>query len=168
MRLLIACFVFMPGVVAAQSYPSIFSEGRDARAVHSRDLHALPHQLVPPPSRFGGTNSAGWKTGYSIVTTTEERPARLSEGLGLGSTVTESVTKVVPNDIFGNPSQSPVQPLGEVNSAGWSTGYSAVTRTAEKPNPFGAFLGGSRTITETTTQVVPNDYAGRPIQGARW
>jgi hypothetical protein len=118
----------------------------------------------------GQRNSLGWNTGYSAITTTSERPNIFGRGLGGSDTIAETVTRVVPNDPLGNPS-----PFGGIynnqpNRAGWNTGYSAVTSTYERPDPLGAYLGGSKTVTETKTQVLPNDALGQPIRpfGGLW
>ena len=72
---------------------------------------------------------------------------------------------MVPNDALGRPLAAGIRPFEQPNSAGWSTGYSAVTSTYERPDPLGHALGGSETVTETVTRVVPNDAMGKPIQG---
>jgi len=117
-----------------------------------------PQALSP----HGGQNSLGWSTGYSAVTTTSERPNIFGRAWGGSDTVQETTTKVVPNDALGNPVRGGFIG-GETNSLGWSTGYSVVTSTYDRPNPLGAYLGGSRTVTETTTRVVPNNALGQPL-----
>jgi hypothetical protein len=117
-----------------------------------------PQALAPEGSR----NSLGWSTGYSAITTTSERPNIFGRGWGGSDTVQETTTKIVPNDALGNPVKGGFLG-GETNSAGWSTGYSVVTSTYDRPNPLGAYLGGKRTVTETTTRVVPNDALGQPM-----
>jgi hypothetical protein len=128
-----------------------------------------PVIVAPPPARFDTTNTAGFTTGYSVITSTYERPDPLGHALGGGETVHESTARIVPNDALGQPVRG-IQPFAERNSAGWSTGYSAVTSTYERPNPLGRALGGSETVTETTTRVVPNDALGRPmgVVGGLW
>ena len=118
----------------------------------------------------GQRNSLGWNTGYTAITTQSERPNILGRGLGGSDTIAETVTRVVPNDALGNPSRFGGVFDERPNSAGWRTGYSAVTSTYERPDPFGAYLGGSRTVTETKTQVLPNDALGQPIRplGGLW
>jgi hypothetical protein len=118
-----------------------------------------PQALVPEGSR----NSLGWNTGYSAITTTSERPNIFARGLGGSDTVQETTTQIVPNDALGNPVRGAFRG-GETNSAGWNTGYSVVTSTYDRPNPLGAYLGGNRTVTETTTRVVPNDALGQPMR----
>jgi hypothetical protein len=118
----------------------------------------------------GQRNSLGWNTGYTAITTTSERPNILGRGLGGSDTIAETVTRVVPNDALGNPSRFGGVFAEQPNSAGWRTGYSAITSTYERPDPLGAYLGGSRTVTETKTQVLPNDALGQPIRpfGGLW
>lgn len=108
----------------------------------------------------GERNSLGWNTGYSALTTTSERPSIYGRDVG---TITETVTKIVPNDVLGNPVRSGWIGNNETNSAGWSTGYSTVTSTYERKDPWGAVIGGADTVTETKTQIVPNDLLGQPI-----
>ena len=84
--------------------------------------------------------------------------------MGGSDTVLESRTQVVPNNALGQPMPGGYRPFEEPNSAGWTTGYSVVTSTYERPNPFGRALGGSETVTETTTRVLPNDALGNPIR----
>ena len=117
---------------------------------------------VPAAPRPGVPNSAGWNTGYSAVTSTYDRPNPLGAALGGSDAVRETITQIVPNDALGQPMQGGVL-YGEPNSAGWNTGYSVVTDTYERFNPLGAALGGSKTVTETTTRVVPNGATGQPI-----
>jgi hypothetical protein len=118
-----------------------------------------PHVIAPQ----GGRNSLGWNTGYSAITTTSERPNIFGRTWGGSDTVQETTTRVVPNDALGNPVRGGF--IGaEPNGAGWNTGYSVVTSTYDRPNPLGAYLGGSRTVTETTTQVVPNNALGQPMR----
>lgn len=118
----------------------------------------------------GQRNSLGWNTGYSAITTTSERPNLLGRGFGGSDTIVESTTRVVPNDGLGNPMRFGGAYGGERNSAGWNTGYSAVTSTYQRPDPLGAFLGGSDRVTETKTQILPNDALGQPIRpfGSLW
>ena len=113
-----------------------------------------------------GRNSLGYSTGYSAVTTTSER----ATVFGAGETVYESTTRLVPNDFFGNPIRHGMFLYNQPNSAGRSTGYSIVTSTSERRNPLGGFLGNAGVVTETTTQVVPNDALGNPIRpfGSLW
>jgi len=115
-------------------------------------------------------NSFGWNTGYSAITTTSERPNPLGAALGGSDTIAESVTRVVPNDVLGNPIRGAVGFTDEPNSAGWFTGYSAVTSSYQRPDPLNAYLGGPETVTETKTQILPNDALGRPIRpfGGLW
>jgi hypothetical protein len=118
----------------------------------------------------GQRNSLGWNTGYSAITTTSERPNIFGRGLGGSDTISETVTKIVPNDPLGNPSHFGGTFNNRPNSAGWYTGYSAVTSTYERPDPLGAYLGGPKKVTETTTQILPNDALGQPIRplGGLW
>jgi hypothetical protein len=124
-----------------------------------------PVVVAPPRGVVDVPNSAGWNTGYSAVTSSYERPSRLGGILGVGDTVHETVTKVVPNDAWRRPIQGGFGAYGQPNSAGWSTGYSAVTSTYEKTGTFDNLLRGDDSITETTTRVVPNDALGQPITG---
>jgi hypothetical protein len=119
-----------------------------------------PRVLAPEGSR----NSLGWDTGYSAITTTSERPNIFGRGWGGSDTVQETTTQIVPNDALGNPVRGGFMG-SERNSAGWSTGYSVVTSTYDRPNPLGAYLGDNKTVTETTTRVVPNDALGQPLKG---
>lgn len=118
----------------------------------------------------GQRNSLGWNTGYSAITTTSERPNIFGRGLGGSDTIAETVTRVVPNDPLGNPSRFGGTFNNQPNSAGWNTGYSTVTSTYQRPDPLGAYLGGSKTVTETTTQILPNDALGQPMRplGGLW
>ena len=51
-------------------------------------------------------------------------------------------------------------------SGPWGTGYSVVTETRERTNPWAAYLGEKDLTTTTTTQrVVPNDALGQPMIG---
>lgn len=125
---------------------------------------AAPAIIAPLPPPRGQLNSAGWNTGYSAVTSTSERANPLGYALGGSRTLTETVTRVVPNDPLGQPIRGPVYGSGERNSAGWSTGYSVVTRSYERADPFGRALGGSATVKETTTSIVPNNALGDPIE----
>jgi hypothetical protein len=115
-------------------------------------------------------NSLGWNTGYSAITTTSERPNIFGRSRGGSDTIHETTTRIVPNDILGNPYPFGAAYGGEPNSAGWNTGYSAVTSTYERADPLGAMLGGSKTVTETKTQILPNDALGQPIRplGMLW
>jgi hypothetical protein len=124
-----------------------------------------PVVVAPPVAHVDGRNSAGWSTGYSAVTSSYERPSRLGGVFGVGDTVQETVTKVVPNDAWGRPIQSGFGAFDQRNSAGWSTGYSAVTSTYEKRGTLDNLISGKSSITETTTRVVPNDVLGQPIFG---
>lgn len=70
-----------------------------------------PAQVVPVVPPFGpalpipsGVNSAGWGTGYSVVTTTKSRPnALLSQLYDRDITDSETVTSIVPNNALGEP-----------------------------------------------------------------
>lgn len=156
MRYLLALFVIIPCLASAQGFPvtgrTIVQQGASQVAI------------LPPVGGVGERNTAGWNTGYSVVTSSRERANPLGGVWGGSDTVVETVTKVVPNDALGRPMRGGIRPFEEPNSAGWSTGYSAVTSTYERPDPFGAALGGSKTVTETTTRIVPNDALGNPLQ----
>jgi hypothetical protein len=118
----------------------------------------------PGIDALGTRNSLGWNTGYTAITTTAERPSILGRTWGGSDTISETVTRVVPNDVLGNPVRYGAVGSNEPNSAGWNTGYSTITSTYDRPDPFGALAGGSRTVTETKTQIVPNDALGQPIR----
>ena len=150
-----------PASAQPYGYPQVIGQGTSFGA---QPVYVAPPVIVPPLARYGVANSAGWNTGYSAVTSTYERPNPLGYALGGSRTVTETTTRVVPNDALGQPMRGGSQAFGERNSAGWNTGYSVVTDTYERPNPLGQALGGSRTVTETTTRVVPNDAFGQPLQ----
>jgi hypothetical protein len=126
--------------------------------------------IAPSALAPGQRNSVGWNTGYSAITTTSERPNILGRAFGGSDTIHETTTRVVPNDALGNPLRYGGFIDDEPNSAGWHTGYSAVTSTYQRPDPFGALAGGSGTVTETKTQILPNDGMGRPIRpfGGLW
>jgi hypothetical protein len=127
--------------------------------------------LAPDHLRRGGErNSLGWNTGYSAITTTSERANIFGRGLGGSDTIVETTTRVVPNDALGNPVRYGGVFHNEPNTEGWHTGYSTVTSTYERADPLGAALGGKRTVTETTTQILPNDALGQPIRpfGSLW
>ena len=122
-------------------------------------LPALPSLL--PPTR---NNGLGWSTGYSAITTTSERPNPLGQAFGGNDTVQESVTRIVPNDLLGNPVRYGGVFESQPNSAGWNTGYSIVTSTYQRLEPFGGAFGGDRTVTESTTRILPNDAFGQPVR----
>lgn len=155
-RILVLVCLLSPSLVFAQGYPlaggTIVHQGANQVAI------------VPQVSGIPERNSAGWTTGYSVVTSTEERRNPLGSLMGGSDTVVETRTQVVPNDPLGQPMRGGYRPFEEPNSAGWTTGYSVVTSTYERPNPLGHALGGSKTVTETTTRVVPNDALGSPIK----
>lgn len=156
LSLVLLSFALLPKDANAQyPYPSLFQDD---------DGCDLPQVLAPFPIRLDDTNTAGFRTGYSIVTSAYERPNPLGHALGGSEAVYESTSRIVPNTILGQPMDG-IQPFARPNSAGWSTGYSAVTSTYQRPNPLGAALGGSETITETTTRIVPNDALGMPMRG---
>jgi hypothetical protein len=55
-------------------------------------------------------------------------------------------------------------PNGQVNSAGWQTGYSVVTETKNRPNPWLSRQYGREVRDETTvTTIVPNNALGQPM-----
>lgn len=156
MRVLFVLFLIMPCLASAQGHPG---SGRTFVQQGASQV-----AILPPVGGVGDRNSAGWGTGYSVVTSTQERANPLGRALGGSDTVVETVTKVVPNDALGRPMRGGFRAFEEPNSAGWTTGYSAVTSTYERPDPLGAALGGSKTVTETTTRIVPNDALGNPLQ----
>ena len=156
MRVILFSLLMVPSVVFAQGYPA-----NGVTVVHQG---ASQIAVVPPPGGLGERNSAGWGTGYSVVTSTQERPNPFGRALGGSDSIVETRTQVVPNDVLGQPMRGGYRAFEQPNSAGWSTGYSAVTSTYERPNPWGYALGGSKTVTETTTKIVPNDALGNPIQ----
>ena len=160
--LVLLSFALLPKDANAQyPYPSLFQDDDGC------DLHQVlvaPQVLAPFPIRLDDTNTAGFRTGYSIVTSAYERPNPLGHALGGSETVYESTSRIVPNTILGQPMDG-IQPFARPNSAGWSTGYSAVISKHQRPNPLGAALGGRETITETTTRIVPNDALGMPMRG---
>ena len=125
----------------------------------------VPPAVALPQPRPGVPNSAGWNTGYSAVTSSSERPNLFGRGLGGSDTIRQSTTRVVPNNALGQPILG-YRAYGEPNSAGWNTGYSIVTESYERPNPLGRALGGSETVTESTTKIVPNNALGEPIGNA--
>lgn len=102
MRVILFLLLMVPSVVFAQGYPA-----NGVTVVHQG---ASQIAIVPPPGGLGERNSAGWGTGYSVVTSTQERPNPLGYALGGSKTVTETTTKIVPNDALGNPIQ-PILPL---------------------------------------------------------
>lgn len=157
MRLLFAILISFPVFASAQGFPT-FNGG----TAHQGASQVV---VVPQPMGIGGRNAAGWTTGYSVVTTTRERPSILGSDFDGDNSVVETVTQVVPNNALGQPMRGGVQPFGERNSAGWTTGYSAVTSTYQRPDLFGSAFGGANAVTETTTQIVPNDALGNPIGG---
>lgn len=119
--------------------------------------------IAPQALHSDELNSLGWNTGYTAITTQSERPNIFGRAWGGSDTIHETTTQVVPNDIIGNPVRGGFA-NNEPNSAGWNTGYSVVTSTYDRSDPLGAFMGGSKTVTETTTQVLPNDLFGHPIR----
>ena len=55
-------------------------------------------------------------------------------------------------------------PNGRPNSAGWQTGYSVVTETKVRPNPWLSRQYGKEVKDETTvTTIVPNNALGQPM-----
>ena len=160
------CVVFTSDACAQYPYPPLVHDGG---AYGLRPVIVAPPIIAAPPARFDTTNTAGYGTGYSVVTSTYERANPLGHALGGSETIHETTTRVLPNDALGQPMRG-IQPFAEPNSAGWSTGYSAVTSTYERPNPLGRALGGSEAVTETTTRIVPNDALGQPIRpmGGLW
>ena len=61
-----------------------------------------------------------------------------------------------------------VQPILPVprDRGPWGTGYSVVTTTRERRDPFAILSGDTNgTKTETVQRVVPNDWSGAPIRG---
>jgi hypothetical protein len=158
MRYLLLALLSIPSLVFAQGFPS-----NGLAVVHQGGSHIA---VVPQVGRgdFEGPNSAGWNTGYSVVTSTVERRNPFAGAWGTDDTVVETRTQVVPNDVLGQPLRGGFRVNEEPNSAGWRTGYSAVTSTYERPDLSGALLGERRTVTETTTRIVPNDVLGNPIQ----
>lgn len=55
-------------------------------------------------------------------------------------------------------------PRGQVNSAGWQTGYSVVTETKRRPNPLLSQIYGRDVTDESTvTTIVPNNALGQPM-----
>jgi hypothetical protein len=163
LRVLLLAFSVHVFVISgdAQAQSNSFANGSFV-AVHPG---VAPVVVAPPLGHLDGRNSAGWNTGYSAVTSSYERPSRLGGIYGVGDTVQETVTQVVPNDALGQPMRGGVGVFGERNSAGWSTGYSAVTSTYERSGTVDSLLLGQGSITETTTRVVPNDFLGKPILG---
>jgi len=161
MRVILSLLILFPSVVCAQSYPS-----QGVAVVHP----GVGQIAIVPPGGGAGVfgrgerNSAGWNTGYSVVTSTQERHNPLASIFGGSDTVAETRTQVVPNDVLGRPIRGGFRAFEEPNSAGWRTGYSAVTSTYERPEPLGLGFGGSKTVTESTTRIVPNDLFGNPIQ----
>jgi len=153
--MLLVLFLSFPSVVAAQE--SLYS----GRTVVQHQVGQIA--VLPQPHPIGAPNSAGWNTGYSVVTSTQERDNPF--GASQDDSIVETVTKVVPNDALGRPLVAGIRPFEEPNSAGWSTGYSAVTSTYERPDPLGHALGRGETVTETVTRVVPNDAMGNPMRG---
>ena len=158
MRYLLFLILSIPSLVFAQGYPTT---GRTV--VHQGGTHIA---VVPQVGGgdFNGRNSAGWGTGYSVVTSTVERRNPFGGAWGTSDTVVETRTQVVPNDVLGQPLRGGFRVNEEPNSAGWRTGYSAVTSTYERPDQTGVLLGERRAVTETTTKIVPNDALGNPIQ----
>lgn len=159
--LVLSPFASLLNADAQYPYPSFVQSNN---GYNPQPVVIAPQVIAPPPVRFDNTNTAGFHTGYSVVTSTYERPNPLGHALGGSETIYESTSRIVPNDLLGEPMRG-IQPFAQPNSAGWSTGYSAVTSTYERPNPLGAALGGSETITETTTRIVPNDALGMPMRG---
>lgn len=159
--LCVLCVVSSVGIgnACAQTNPFVSSS---FVAVHPG---VAPVVVAPPIGHVDGRNSAGWNTGYSAVTSSYERPSRLGSIYGVGDTVQETVTQVVPNDAFGQPMRGGIGVFGERNTAGWPTGYSAVTSTYERSGTMDNLLRRQGSITETTTRVVPNDFLGQPILG---
>ncbi len=122
---------------------------------------AIIEAPLPPPGR---ANSAGWNTGYSVVSSSSERLNPLGSIPGESKTVQRTTTQVVPNNALGQPMRG-YGIDNRPNSRGWYTGYSVVTETYQRSDPFGAMLGGTGSVTESTTSIVPNDALGNPIGG---
>lgn len=128
-------------------------------------LHAdlLKHQGAGVSN---GTNSAGWSTGYSLVTSTREKTNPLGVLHGRPDRYIESTSKLVPNDPLGQPIRSSFST--QPNSQGWFTGYSAVTSTYRRPSTIFDPVGSGDTVAESVTRVVPNDPLGQPILPFGW
>lgn len=118
----------------------------------------------PELNELGRRNSLGWNTGYSALTTSSERTKLFGNSSDPSDIVSETVTRVVPNDALGNPVRYGATVNNRPNSAGWNTGYSTITSTYERNDPLGAYLGNTKSVTETKTQIVPNDALGQPIR----
>lgn len=113
-----------------------------------------------------GLNSAGWNTGYSVITTTRERVNPLGSFGGGPDRYLESTSRLAPNDPLGQPVRGTIS--NHQNSHGWFTGYSAVTSTYTRPSTIFDPIGSGDTVTESVTQVVPNDPLGQPMLPFGW
>lgn len=122
---------------------------------------AIIEAPMPPPGRV---NSAGWNTGYSVVTSSSDRLNPFGGIPGESRTIQQTVTQVVPNNALGQPMRG-YGIENRPNSRGWYTGYSVLTETYQRRDPLGTMLGGSGIVTESTTSIVPNDALGNPIGG---
>lgn len=111
-------------------------------------------------------NSAGWNTGYSVVTSTRERANPFGIINGGPDKYMESTSKLVPNDPLGKPMRGATN--FQQNSHGWFTGYSAVTSTYTRPSTIFDPIGSGDTVAESVTQVVPNDPLGQPMLPFGW
>lgn len=131
-------------------------------------VSALHGELLSQQSggALKGTNSAGWNSGYSIVTSTRERTNPFGVLNGRSDTYVESTSKLVPNGPLGEPIRGAIR--AQQNSHGWYTGYSAVTSTYTRPSTILDPIGSGETVTESVTQVVPNDPLGQPILPFGW
>ena len=65
MRLFLVLFIFLPSLAAAQE--ALYS----GRTVVQHQVGQIA--VLPPPGGIGHRNSAGWNTGYSVVTSIQER-----------------------------------------------------------------------------------------------
>ena len=157
--LAVALFALFP-VLVAQAQPR-YAYGPNGYGVTVVAPPAIIEAPLPPPGRV---NSAGWNTGYSVVTSSAERLNPLGGIQGESRTIQQTTTQVVPNNALGQPMRG-YGIDNQPNSRGWYTGYSVVTETYQRSGPLGAMLGGSGSVTESTTSIVPNDALGNPIGG---
>jgi len=96
--------VLVPSVAHAQLWEEY--EPMPSRPIYNPNVVPVAPPFGPslPIPRQGEVNSAGWNTGYSVVTTTRERPdPLLSQIYDRDITTSETVTAIVPNNALGQP-----------------------------------------------------------------
>lgn len=99
------CSIISPCGDPASFAPSIVSPG----SLYAPNVVPVLPPFGPAlPIPRGELNSAGWNTGYSVVTTERSGVDWLRRSIGDPTARYEtSVTTILPNDAFGQPLQGP-------------------------------------------------------------